>query len=136
MIALHAQGRQNDTIWLHSKQEPYKFSRAISEILGQTPPRAQECELGVAKVWGTKQSSAMGTLAEREGVQKHSGGGGGDGDRGPQRDQSCHKAARTGVGVRFGEGEEVCLCILRGDQREAYPQVKGKRGVGSSQEKG
>ena len=80
MIALHAQGRQNDTIWLNSKPKPYKFSRAISEILGQTPPRAQECELGVAKVtplvWETKQSSAMGTQDEREGVQEHSGGGG------------------------------------------------------------
>ena len=61
------------------------------------------------------------------------------GDRSPPltpRDQICHKAARTGVGVGFGEGKKVCLCILSGEQREAYPQVKGKRGVGSSQEKG
>ena len=30
------------------------------------------------------------------------------GDRGPQSDQSCHKAARTGVGVGFGEGKKKC----------------------------
>lgn len=31
MIALHAQGRKNDTIWLNSKPEPYKFNEAISD---------------------------------------------------------------------------------------------------------
>lgn len=31
MIALHAQGRKNDTIWLNSKLEPYKFNEAISD---------------------------------------------------------------------------------------------------------
>lgn len=70
MIALHAQGWENDTIWHNSKLEPYKFNRTISEILGQTPLRTQECEVGVAKVmslvWERKQSSEMGTR-EREG---------------------------------------------------------------------
>ena len=50
MIALHAQGWENDTIWLNSKPEPYKFNRTISGILGQTPRRTQECEVGVAEV--------------------------------------------------------------------------------------
>lgn len=35
MIALHAQGWENDTAWLNSKLKPYKFNnRTISEILG------------------------------------------------------------------------------------------------------
>lgn len=31
MIALHTQGRKNDTNWLNSRLEPYKFNEAISD---------------------------------------------------------------------------------------------------------
>lgn len=78
MIAFHAQGKENDTIWLNSKLEPYKFNRAILKILGQTRLRTQECEVGVPKVmylvWERKQSCEMGTENEREGAQEHYGG--------------------------------------------------------------
>lgn len=71
----------------------------------------------------------------REGRRPETFCGGGWRSRPPEGSELSQGRANGGGGEVWG-GEEVCLCILRGDQREAYPQVKGKRGVGSSQEKG
>lgn len=77
MTAFHAQGRENDTIWRNSKLEPYKFNNAFSEILGQTPLKIQECEVGVVEVtslvWERKQYWRWGPKNDKEGVQEHYG---------------------------------------------------------------
>lgn len=122
MIAFHAQGRENDTIWLNSKLKPYKFNRAILEILGQTPLRTQECEVGVAKVmslgWERKQSCEMGTR-ERE---KRRPGTLWRGERGPQSHELSPGRANEGGGL--GEG---------GKSMPVYFGRRVARGLSSSQ---
>lgn len=108
MVTVHAQGWENDTVWLNSKRKPYKFSnRATSEILGRKPLRTPKGEAGLAKavpsVWEGEQSPGMGPEEERKGAREHHE------ERGPWNDQSCHQAARNGVaGVRiWGGGQSM-----------------------------
>lgn len=122
MTAFHAQGRENDTIWLNSKLEPYKFDNAFSEILGQTPLKTQECKVGVAEVtslvWERKQYRRWGPKNDKEGVQEHYGE-----IEAPRAIRLITRPRERGWGCWLGEGKKVCLCILR----------RAARGLSSSQ---
>lgn len=115
MIALHAQGRENDTIWLNSKLEPYKSSEAISDILGLTPLRAQECEVGVAKVmslvWETKQSSGMGTPG-RGGRRPGTFGGRVGRSKPPPEGSELSQGRANGGGGEVWGGGKKCACVF------------------------
>lgn len=91
--------------------------------------------VGVAKVMPLGSSHLRWEASKREGRRP---GRLRRGDRGPQSDQSCLSQDRENGGREWGIGErkKVCLCISSGGQREASPQEKGKRRVGSSQERG
>lgn len=113
MISLHAQDRENDTIWLNSKLEPYKFSGAISEILGHTPLRAQECEVGVAKpnVFSVGKEAIICNRDPRTRGKASRNILGGGRSRAPERPELSQGRANGGGGGVWGGEKKVC-CVF------------------------
>lgn len=125
MIALHAQGRKNDTIWLSSNLEPYKFNEAISDTgaYATESPRMWGGG-GEGNVFSVGQRSNLSEMGTGEGDWRRPGtlGGGGGGVKAPptleRSELSQGRAKRGGGGGGGEEGGEKYACAFLEEGRE------------------
>jgi hypothetical protein len=133
-IAPHAQGRENDKIWLLFQAGTLQIQQGCISGLGHTPQGAQECEVGGGegdRRWCGKSSSHLrwGPKNERGKASRKIMGRRWGEEGGSRAIRVVTRPREPGWRWGFGEREKKKYTrAFRGGRREAYAQLKGKRG--------